>query len=86
MFSSIPLKKDLPERPVFDVPIAAEFVYINSTDKELGEPSLQYFVKRTPLDLSVVEKIKEDITGSFASYILNNRFSELVLEKNCPVL
>ena len=86
VFSSIPLKKDLPERPVFDVPIAAEFVYINSTDKELGEPSLQYFVKRTPLDLSVVEKIKEDITGSFASYILNNRFSELVLEKNCPVL
>ena len=86
VFSPIPLKENLPERPVFDVPITADFVYINSTDKELGEPSIQYFVKRTPLDLSVVEKIKEDITGSFASYILNNRFSELVLEKNCPVL
>tara|TARA_B100001179_G_C18601398_1_gene410544 strand:- start:1963 stop:4170 length:2208 start_codon:yes stop_codon:yes gene_type:complete len=86
VFSSIPLKKDLPERPVFDVPITADFVYINSTDKELGEPSFQYFVKRTPLDLSVVEEIKEGITGGFASYILNNRFSELILEENCPVL
>lgn len=86
VFSSIPLKKDLPERPEFDVSITDEFVYINSTDKELGEPSLQYFVKRNPLDLSVVEKIKEDMIGSFASYILNNRFSELVLAENCPVL
>ncbi|MFD2828291.1 M16 family metallopeptidase [Leeuwenhoekiella polynyae] len=86
VFSSIPLKKNLPERPVFDLPITEDLVYINSTDKELGEPSLQYFVKRPPLDLSVVEDIKEAITASFASYILNNRFSELVLEKNCPVL
>ncbi|MCL6220897.1 M16 family metallopeptidase [Zunongwangia pacifica] len=86
VFGSIPLKKDLPERPVFDLPITDDFVYIKATDKELGEPSLQYFVKRTPQELGLTEGMKADLTANLASYILNNRFSELILEENSPVL
>ena len=86
VFGAIPLKKNLHKRPVFDLPITEDFVYVNSTDKELGEPSLQYFVKRNPAKLSVVEKINQDIIGSLASYILNNRFSELILKEDSPLL
>lgn len=86
VFAAIPLKKDLPERPVFNLPIAENLIYIKATDKELGEPSLQYFVKRTPQELGLTESMKTDLIANLSSYILNNRFSELILEQSSPVL
>jgi len=86
IFSEIPLKENLPERPNFDVPLNKELIYLTATDDELGEPSISYFVKRHPKELSVLEQQKEDLINGYVTYILNNRFSELILSEDSPVL
>tara|TARA_B100002049_G_scaffold216066_1_gene181812 strand:+ start:10487 stop:13282 length:2796 start_codon:yes stop_codon:yes gene_type:complete len=86
IFEPIPLKNNLPERPEFKLPITDDFVYIKATDKELGEPNLQYFLRRTPQKYEVTEELEANLTLGLTSYILNNRFSELILKENSPVL
>ena len=86
VFSPIPLKKNLPERGIFEVPINDALIYIKSTDKELGEPTIQFIIKTKTKKPEVKEKIQKDILNSYAGYILNNRFSELVLSPESPAL
>ncbi|RAV29379.1 M16 family metallopeptidase [Sinomicrobium soli] len=86
LFSSIPLKPGLPERPEFGLKINKDLIYINSSDRELGDPSVQYYIKRNTPDVSGTERIELETTRSFTQYIVNNRFSELKLNKESPVL
>ncbi|MDN3595228.1 M16 family metallopeptidase [Zunongwangia endophytica] len=86
IFSEIPLKEDLPARESFDVTLNKEPLFIVATDKELGNPTVEYFIKHKKEDLSVLEKEKRSLVGSLANYILNNRLSELSVEDDSPVL
>ncbi|WBL25027.1 M16 family metallopeptidase [Zunongwangia sp. HGR-M22] len=86
IFSEIPLKKDLPARESFDVTLNKEPLFIVATDKELGNPNVEYFIKHKKEDLSVLEKEKRSLVGSLTNYILNNRLSELSVEDDSPVL
>ncbi|WBL23012.1 M16 family metallopeptidase [Zunongwangia sp. HRR-M8] len=86
IFSEIPLKEDLPARESFDVTLNKEPLFIVATDKELGNPNVEYFIKHKKEDLSVLEKEKRSLVGSLTNYILNNRLSELSVEDDSPVL
>ncbi|WP_417887287.1 M16 family metallopeptidase [Zunongwangia sp.] len=86
VFSEIPLREDLPKRPKFDVPLNKDFIYLKATDKELGEPTVSYFIKRNTEELSVLEKEKQGLINGYANYILNNRLSELMVSEDSPVL
>ena len=85
-FSSIPLKENLPERPVFDVPLNKELIYISSQDEELGEPVVQYMIKNNTKDLSAKEQIEQNVINGVMSYIFNNRMAELTREETSPAL
>ena len=85
-FSSIPLKENLPERPVFDVPLNKELIYISSQDEELGEPVVQYMIKNNTKDLSAKEQIEQNVINGVLSYIFNNRMAELTREETSPAL
>ncbi|KEO74232.1 M16 family metallopeptidase [Anditalea andensis] len=86
-FSDIPLKKGLPERVVFDVPINDGFSYLLATDKELGEPVVQYYIKqKADHSFSETEDIAYGIKLQLARYVFNNRLSELSRDANSPVL
>lgn len=86
VFSTIPLKENLPERPTFDVPINDELIYISSQDEELGEPSLQYMIKTNTKEFEKIDKIKNNLINGFLGYIFNNRMSELTREETSPAL
>ncbi|UII19013.1 M16 family metallopeptidase [Fulvivirga ligni] len=86
-FASIPLLKDLPERPTFDVAISKEFNYITATDKELGEPVIQYYIQhKANKSLSMKEEIQEDLKYQLSRYIFNLRLSEIARSEHSPVL
>jgi len=86
IFGEIPLKKELPERPVFDVPINKELIYISSQDEELGEPSLQFMVKTKTKDITTTQKLRTNILNGFLGYVFNNRMSDLTRKENSPAL
>ena len=86
IFSSIPLKENLPERPLFDVPLNKELIYISSQDEELGEPVVQYMIKTNTEDLSAKEQIEQNLINGVLGYIFNNRMAELTREETSPAL
>ncbi|MDT0677953.1 M16 family metallopeptidase [Autumnicola musiva] len=86
VFSSIPLKDNLPERPLFDMPINEELIYLTSQDEELGEPSIQYMLKSNTPHLTAEEGMKNDLLNRFLGYIFNNRMTELTRKESSPAL
>lgn len=85
-FSSIPLKKGLPERKIFDVPMNGDFVFIKSLDKEVGSVGIQFSIKNKAKKLENYDYLDDALVGQLVSYILNNRFKEYTVKKECPAL
>lgn len=84
VFSDIPLNDNLPERPTFDIPIETDFAFVKAVDKELGDPSLQFAIKNKPDDLKGYAALDNSLIAGMTSFILNNRFSELVVKEESP--
>lgn len=86
LFGSIPLREDLPERPVFDVPLGDELTYLPIKDKELGVTSIEYYIKHKPdFALSEKESIERDLKLRMVNTILDRRFTALAAEPESPV-
>lgn len=86
-FAKIPLRDDLPKRGTFEIPQGEDFTYITATDKELGEPTIQYYIKhRADTTLNETEDLQSSLLLQIGSYILNNRLSEISREQDSPVL
>ncbi|UOB16679.1 M16 family metallopeptidase [Abyssalbus ytuae] len=73
MFSPIPLRDNLPERKVYNIPVNDDFSYVVATDKELGHPTLEYYIKH-PVDPSLTEK--EELEKNLNNQICNSIFSQ----------
>ena len=85
-FSSIPLRKDLPERAEFSVPMPGEFNYVEVVDSELGAPTLQFVLKLPHQDLPDHEQLDENLIGSVTRSIFAKRIKEMLTDVNAPAL
>ncbi|UOB16680.1 M16 family metallopeptidase [Abyssalbus ytuae] len=86
-FKNIPLRKNLPARGTFEVPLGNGFTYITATDKELGDPVIQYYIKhKADNSLSEVEEVQQSLQYQLVRYIFNNRLSEVSRAETSPVL
>ena len=87
IFSEIPLRKNLPERPVFDVPLGADFTYLPIKDKELGAPLIEYYIKhKTDTSLTQKEEIKNELKYQLLSSIFSQRLQEQKNSTSNPLL
>ncbi|MCQ0110568.1 M16 family metallopeptidase [Zhouia amylolytica] len=86
LFSTIPLKKNLPVRPEFDIEFDGGTKFMTSTDKEIGTVGIQFYVRNKAKDLKEFEYVDNGIKKSLVSYILNNRYREMTVKPECPAL
>ncbi|SFW19239.1 zinc protease [Sinomicrobium oceani] len=86
VFSSIPLKKDLPERKDFDVSLDGDINFIASLDKEIGSTSIEFIVRNKAKKRKGYDYLDHEILKNVVSYILNNRYKEQTVKKDCPAL
>lgn len=85
-FSSIPLKKNLPERKEFDVTLNGGTRFIKSLDKEVGTVGVQFYIRNKAKKREGFEYLDNSLKESLVSYILNNRYKEMVVKPDCPAL
>ena len=78
LFSGISLKKNLPKRENFDIPLGDDFTYLNITNKELGAPTITYYIKHK-IDNTLNEKeyTENRLRLSMLSSILDRRLSKI---------
>ncbi|RNL78027.1 insulinase family protein [Sinomicrobium pectinilyticum] len=86
VFSPIPLKKDLPERKDFDIALDGDIHFIKSLDKEVGTTSIEFIIRNKVKDLRGYEYLDDQLIKNVVSYILNNRYKEQTVKKECPAL
>ncbi|MGS2764393.1 M16 family metallopeptidase [Sinomicrobium sp. M5D2P9] len=86
VFSSIPLKKGLPERKPFDVSLDGDITFMESLDKEIGNTSVEFIIRNKSKNLKGYDYLDNDIVNSVVSYVLNNRLKEQTVKKTCPAL
>ncbi|WP_224491077.1 M16 family metallopeptidase [Robertkochia flava] len=86
LFSTIPLRKGLPERGSFEVPLPGEFNYVEVVDPELGSASLQFIAKRKADDYEGTEKLDMDMVQSVVSSVYGSRMSEFLTNVEAPAL
>lgn len=84
LFSAIPLKDGLPERPTFGVQLGGDVKFIQSEDKELGEPVVEFYVRNKAEKYLGTDYLDNQLIESIASYAFNNRIQEFVREEDCP--
>ncbi|MDD7886920.1 pitrilysin family protein [Flavivirga sp. 57AJ16] len=87
IFSNIPLRKNLPERISYNVPLGNDVIYLNVTDKELGAPEIEYYIKHAvDHNLSEKEVLENSIKQRMLSTIFSQRLQEIVQWPSSPVL
>ncbi|UGU14733.1 insulinase family protein [Sinomicrobium kalidii] len=86
VFSSIPLKKGLPERKDFDITLDGGITFIESLDKEVGTTGVEFIIRNKAKDLKGYPYLDDKLIKDVVSYILNNRYKEQTVEKTCPAL
>lgn len=87
LFSNIPLRKNLPERKSYDVPLGEDFIYLNVTDPELGAPEIEYYIKHpVDPDLSQKDALENSVKYRMLSTIFNQRLNQLSRLPSSPVL
>ncbi|RAV28486.1 M16 family metallopeptidase [Sinomicrobium soli] len=86
-FSGIPLREGLPERLQFDVPVDDAFTYINITDKELGPPDIEFYIKHSvTYHPGEEEEIRSSIKSGLVHTVLNRRLARMSGRPDSPVL
>ncbi|UII19012.1 M16 family metallopeptidase [Fulvivirga ligni] len=86
MFGDIPLRTDLPKRPIFKVPFSEDFTYVPIKDDELRIPTIQYFIKHLPdTTLTQLERIEKDLKLTMVRSILDARLIASAGKPGSPV-
>lgn len=87
LFSTIPLKENVPKRGSFSIPDQKQsLIFVEALDKELGPIGLSYYFKNEPKNLKGKAYLRQDLIGSLVSYVINNRFDALTFDETCPAL
>ncbi|WP_461531940.1 M16 family metallopeptidase [Sinomicrobium sp.] len=86
VFSSIPLRENLPEREAFDITLDGGITFVESLDKEIGNTTVEFSVRNKAQKLKGYDYMDKQVIGGIVSYVLNNRFEEQTQNKNCPAL
>ena len=74
LFGNIPLRKNLPSRPDFDVPLEDEFIYLTIKDKELRIPSITYHFKhKTSASNTQQQELEEQLKTQMLINIIDSR-------------
>ncbi|MGJ5642615.1 M16 family metallopeptidase [Formosa sp. S-31] len=83
-FSSIPMPEHPAKRPVFEVPLNDDLIYIQSVDKELTRGTIHYLIKFKKEDNNPVTFIDDKLISGLALSIYNSRIRELLTAENSP--
>ena len=86
LFSTIPMRKGLPEREEFTVPLPGEFNYVEVIDPELGAASMQFIAKRKADDFQGKEHLDNNLIKSLVSSVYSSRMGEFLTDVNAPAL
>ncbi len=84
LFSQIPLKEGLPKRPVFSAELDDDLTFIQSEDKELGDPMIEFYVRNHAENLTGTAYVDDMLVNAIASFAINERLQEMVRDPQCP--
>ena len=78
MFSSIPMRENLPERNYFEVPSHDETLYCIAKDKEAKRVSIEMLFLKDPVLVKDENYRRNGLIKSMFSSMINNRYQELL--------
>ena len=86
LFSSIPLRENLPKRPRFDVPLEEEFIYLPIKEDEIRIPSIAYYFKhKHSPSLSQQEELERELKLQLVRSVLDARLIAKAALPDSPV-